>query len=151
MITTSAVEVAKKFVGQKEVDGPLSNPTILAMLRLEDASIQDDATAWCSAFVNFIAYLCGLPRSKSLLARSWLNIGIHVDIADAKADCDVVILSRGNLPQPGPDVINAPGHVGFFMGRSANGNILILGGNQGDAVSIESFNLVHLLDIRRLA
>lgn len=31
------------------------------------------------------------------------------------------------------------GHVGFVVGRDKNGNLMVLGGNQGDAVSIRPF------------
>ena len=31
------------------------------------------------------------------------------------------------------------GHVGFVVGRDATGNIMVLGGNQSDAVNVRAF------------
>jgi uncharacterized protein (TIGR02594 family) len=149
IMTTTAFDIAQRFVGTKEVQGTSSNPQVLAMLRLEDASIQDDATAWCSAFVNYIAWLLRLPRSKSLAARSWLSVGEAVELNYAQVGFDVVILKRGEGAQPGPEVLDAPGHVGFYAGVDGD-NVLLLGGNQGDQVSVASFPQSRILGIRRL-
>lgn len=145
----TAFDVARRFLGTTEVPGPRVNPVILAMLRLEDGSIVDDATAWCSAFVNFVAWLLDLPRSKSLAARSWLRIGAPVAIADARVGFDVVVLQRGNAPQPGADMLDAPGHVGFFAGLDGD-TVRVLGGNQGDAVTEARFPVARVLGVRRL-
>jgi hypothetical protein len=54
--------------------------------------------------------------------------------------------------QPGLEVVNAPGHVGFFAGYDAVREIVqLLGGNQEDAVSIASFPAERILGIRRLS
>jgi uncharacterized protein (TIGR02594 family) len=149
-IEISAYEIAQRFVGTKEVPGATSNPQILAMLRLDESGPEDDAVAWCSAFINYVAWLLRLPRSKSLRARSWLTIGEVIKLEDAEPGFDVVIFKRGSKTQPGPEVIDAPGHVGFFAGVDGQ-NILVLGGNQGDSVSIAPFPKSNLLGIRRLA
>ena len=150
MIQTSAFLLAQRFVGTKEIAGVAANPQVLAMLQLTDPSVQDDSVPWCSGFVNYIAWLLRLPRSKSLAARSWLAVGTPINYADARPDCDVVILSRGAPPQPGPEVVNAQGHVGFYAGTQGS-NVLILGGNQGDQVCIEQFPSFRVLGVRRLA
>lgn len=150
MINISAYEIAQRFVGIKEVSGKATNPQILAMLQLDNSWPQEDEVAWCSAFVNYIAWLLRLPRSKSLRARSWLQVGTPVDLLSAKADCDVVILKRGDSIQ-GPEVIEAPGHVGFFSGFDIpTQRVLVLGGNQKDSVCVESFPASKILGIRRL-
>ena len=141
--------IAQRFVGLKEVNGLASNPQILAMLRLDGSWPRTDEVPWCSAFVNYVAWLLRLPRSKSLGARSWLAVGRPIASRDAEAAFDVVVLQRGGANQPGPDVIAAPGHVGFFAGMEAD-RVLVLGGNQGDAVSLESFPASRILGIRRL-
>lgn len=145
----SAFELAQRFVGIKEISGSQSNPYILAMLHLDQDWPEGDEVPWCSAFINYIAWLLRLPRSKNLAARSWLGVGMTVDLPDAEAGFDIVILKRGSGEQPGPEVLDAPGHVGFFAGHQG-GNVLILGGNQNDTVSIAPFNAVRLLGIRRL-
>lgn len=146
----SAYELAQRFVGVKEVDGTTSNPQILAMLRLDDAWPDDDSVPWCSAFANYIAWLLRLPRSKSLRARSWLLVGEVIDLNNAEPGFDVVIFKRGSGTQPGADVINAPGHVGFYAGTEGT-KILVLGGNQSNSVSISAYPKNRLLGVRRLA
>ncbi|MCL2915995.1 hypothetical protein L2725_19835 [Shewanella corallii] len=61
----------------------------------------------------------------------------------------MVILKRGKGAQPGPDVIKAPGHVGFFAGFDGN-DVLVLGGNQSDEVNVGRYPASKLLGIRRL-
>lgn len=149
MLSVTAYEIANRFVGIKEVAGATSNAHVLAMLRLDAAWVEDDQTAWCSAFVNYVCWLLGLPRSKSLAARSWLSVGQSVPLSDARVGFDVVVLTRGTGKQPGPEIIAAPGHVGFYAGLDPKG-VLILGGNQGDAVSLAPFPRARILGIRRL-
>jgi uncharacterized protein (TIGR02594 family) len=145
----TAFDIAMRFVGVKEAQGVASNPLILAMLRLDDSWPQGDHVPWCSAFVAFVAWLLELPRSRSLAARSWLQVGAPVAIADAKPGNDVVILSRG-VDAPGAGVLSAPGHVGWYVGREGD-QVLVLGGNQGDAVSVAPFPVARVLGVRRLA
>jgi hypothetical protein len=62
----------------------------------------------------------------------------------------VVILSRGDNPPPA-SVIAAPGHVGFVSNyRASAQQVTVLGGNQGDAVSLVSYPTARVLGVRRL-
>jgi uncharacterized protein (TIGR02594 family) len=150
-IEITAFDLASRFIGLKEVAGPVSNPAILAMLQLDAKWPPDDETAWCSAFVNYICWLLRLPRSKSLAARSWLGVGRDIPLAQAEPGFDIVVLSRGGGTQPDATVIDAPGHVGFVAGFNVTfGWIEVLAGNQGDAVSVARFPLTRLLSVRRL-
>ena len=134
----TAYSLAQRFVGTKEVPGIASNPQVLAMLRLDGDWPADDQVPWCSAFVNYIAHLLRLPRSKSLAARSWLGVGIPVKLEDAKVGFDVVVLSRGS-----------GGHVGFFSATEGD-SVLLLGGNQSDSVGVSPYDRARVLGIRRL-
>lgn len=147
----TALSIAKRFLGLEEVPGAVSNPAILAMLRLDNKWPSGDEVAWCSAFVNTVAWLLDLPRSRSLAARSWLLIGTPVELKDARPGFDVVILKRGREPQPGAEVTEgASGHVGFFV-HAEDGKVFLLGGNQGDSVSIGSWAIQSVIGVRRLA
>ena len=145
----TAYDLAQRFVGIKEVPGTTSNPQILAMLRLDNKWPTDDEVPWCSAFMNYVAWLLRLPRSKNLLARSWLTVGTPLDIANAEPGFDVVVLKRGGRNQPGPSNVTAKGHVGWYAG-TIGGNLLLLGGNQDNSVSISEYSHTRLLGIRRL-
>ncbi len=149
MMVVTAFDIAQRFVGIEEVGGKVDNPQIMAMLKLDASWPDRDEVPWCSAFVNYVAWLLRLPRSKSLRARSWLEIGHRINIADARPGFDVVILQRGEGRQPGPEVIDAPGHVGFFAG--VDGDLIeVLGGNQSDTVKVSRYSKSRLLGIRRL-
>lgn len=145
----SAYELAQRFVGIKEVPGSTSNPHILAMLSLDAEWPKDETVPWCSGFVNYVAWLLRLPRSKSLRARSWLTVGEVIGLPEAEAGFDIVVFKRSGNNQPGPNVIKAPGHVGFFAGIEGN-KILVLGGNQNDSVNISHYPKSRLLGVRRL-
>lgn len=145
---TSVVEVASRFEGTKEVRGNAHNAQIVAMLELDSSWAHKDEIPWCSAFVNYVAFLLGLERTKSLRARSWLRVGTAVDSKEALPG-DIVIFSRGSY-RPGPEVIAAPGHVGIFLQTDPKG-VLVLGGNQGNAVSRKHYSLDDVLGVRRLS
>ncbi len=142
--------LAQRFVGIEEIAGAASNDHILAMLRLDQKWPDGDEVPWCSAFVNYVAWLLRLPRSKSLRARSWLAVGLPVTLDDSEPGFDVVVLKRGSGNQPGPDIIAAPGHVGFLAGME-DSKILVLGGNQSDSVNVSRYPKSRLLGIRRLS
>lgn len=109
-IKVTAFELAQRYVGTKEMAGELDSAAIMAMLRLDKSWPKHDEVPWCSAFTNWICWHLRLPRSKDLMARSWLKVGTAINIADAQPGFDVVILSRGSGAQPGPEVLDAPGH-----------------------------------------
>lgn len=100
-------------------------------------SIDPRVTPWCAAFVNAVLGAQGIEGTGKLNARSFLNFGTATD--DPKAG-DIVVFSRGTGGQ---------GHVGFFQGYDANGNILVLGGNQSNSVRVSSYSPDKLLGFRR--
>lgn len=151
-IPITPAALAARFVGVKEIAGAVHNPLVVAMLKLVAPGVSDDETAWCSAFVNWVAWLLGCQRSNSLAARSWLKVGAEVWPGDARAGFHVVVLKRGGGNQPGPEVTSgAPGHVGFFDGFDPDGKrVWVLGGNQGNAVSRAAFPRADILGIREI-
>jgi uncharacterized protein (TIGR02594 family) len=151
MKVVSMFELAQSFVGHNEIVGIEDDPLIMAMLRLDADWPEHDEVPWCSAFVNFICKMMKLPRSRSLRARSWLQVGHGVATSGGVVGSDIVVLSRGKGRQPGPEVIAAPGHVGFFAGHDGTKHVLVLGGNQGDQVSVARFPVKSILGVRRVA
>lgn len=151
---SAAYAIARRLVGEvTEMAGPTHNhPFIQWGLSLCGMGMEPpDETPWCSAFVNAVCFLAGLPRSRSAAARSWLRVGIGVDLSEAR-EGDIIVLRRGDGPQPGPDVISAPGHVGFCAGwtRAGMSTISVLAGNQSGAVSIKLFPIEQVLGVRRV-
>jgi uncharacterized protein (TIGR02594 family) len=136
---TSCFDIATRFVGVKETPGVASTPIVLAMLQLDGDWPKGDEIPWCSGFCNWVAWLLRLPRSKSLAARSWLEVGRPIRLEDAKAENDIVVLSR-----------DGGGHVGFFAAWQGD-RVFILGGNQSDGVNVSPFPLDRVIGVRRLA
>jgi len=146
----SAYDIARRMVGMAEIPGPQSHPMIDWAFREAGLPGARDDTAWCGAFRTLCGRLAGeTPPAKPARARSWLLWGEAVAISNA-ARGDTVILQRGNGPQPGADVIDAQGHVGFVSAMFPGAQeIEVLGGNQGDRVSFQRFPLVRVLGVRR--
>lgn len=148
-MSLQAFKIAERFTGIQEVGGNVDNPQIMAMLKLDNDWPSNDEVPWCSAFANYVAWLLRLPRSKDLRARSWLQVGQGVKLDDAEVG-DIVVLKRGKGTQPGPEVIDAPGHVGFYAGYSGDDFIEVLGGNQSNTVKVSRYDVSRLLGVRRL-
>ncbi len=134
--------LAQRYIGIKELsEQGKDHPLIQWWLSLCGFALDThDEIAWCSAFVNGIAWELRLPRSKSAMARSWLDVGTPVPMMQATVGRDVVVLKRGAPPS---------GHVGFYGGKDEE-KIYVLGGNQGNAVSLATFPLLDVLGVRRL-
>lgn len=151
-IELTAFDLAGRFLGLKEIPGGQNHPLISWWHSLcGEGLATPDEVPWCSAAMNGVAFLLGLPRSGSPAARSWLAVGAPVGLGEAEAGNDVVVLYRGNGVQPGPEVLAAPGHVGLFGSFAhGSGRILIRGGNQGDEFNDSWFPAERILGIRRL-
>ena len=134
-------QLAERFIGIQEVPGSGDNPQIMAMLKLDGTWPQHDEVPWCSAFMNYVCWLLRLPRSKSLAARSWLDVGHAITIDEAKPQYDVVILNRPPNPESG--------HVGFFSGVDES-KVYLLGGNQGNTVKVSGYDDSRIIGLRRL-
>lgn len=148
----TAFSLAQRYVGIQELSqAGKDHPLIQWWLSLCGFGLEAaDEIPWCSAFVNGIAWELRLPRSKSAMARSWLAVGEPVELSRARVGFDVIILRRGAGDQPGPEVLNAPGHVGFYAGVDM-GSALLLGGNQSNGVNVSRYPGDHVLGVRRLA
>ncbi len=147
----TALEVAQNlFSDVREVAGAEDHPLILAALRMAAAWPEHDEVPWCSAVPYMVTVALGLPRPErdGLMARSWLAVGTGIGLDDAEAANDLVVLSRGDDP-PGPEVLDAPGHVGFYVGVQA-AKVLVWGGNQRDAANLAYYPQSRILGIRRL-
>jgi uncharacterized protein (TIGR02594 family) len=150
-VLVTALDIAETYLGIEEGEGTADNPIVLGWLREAAPWPGGDQVPWCGAFARHVARRLRLPHPKEALgARRWLQVGTPVALADAQPGMDVVILKRGGGSQPGPEVIDAPGHVGFYAGRGP-GYVTVLGGNQSDAVTVSRFPSDRVLGIRRLA
>lgn len=126
---------ARKLIGVREIPGVNHHPLIVQMWRsIKRSGIKDDETPWCAAFVGHCLERVGIVSSRFESARSYMQWGqaLHRPALGC-----VVVLAR-----------NGGGHVGFLTGVSMDGDLLILGGNQGNEVNIRKFPRARLLGYR---
>ncbi len=137
------IQIAAAEIGQEELSGSTHNPRIIQYAEESGIKgISKDEVAWCSTFVNWVAFKCDLKRTNRANARSWLSVGKNVNSSPEPGD--IVIFWRES-PQ------SWKGHVGFFLGYSQNqSRVYCLGGNQGNAVSISAYPSDTILGFRRL-
>jgi uncharacterized protein (TIGR02594 family) len=132
------LEIARTYVGVREIPGPQHNPVIARWLHGLKAWWQDDETPWCGTFVAACLQQSGHPVARHWMrARAWLEWGLPINVGALGA---VAVIKRGDNPQQG--------HVGFVVGWSADGRLLLLGGNQSDEVNVRGFAPDRLLGYR---
>jgi len=130
--------LAEQELGISEIKGSsYHNQRILEYHKTTELKANDDETPWCSSFVNWCIVNAALKGTNKAYARSWLMWGNKINIP---AFGCVAVLSRTGNP--------AHGHVGFVVGMDDPEKILLLGGNQGDKVSVLSFPKSRLLGYR---
>lgn len=135
-----AYELAQQDLGTWEwADG--HNPKVVQYFAdVGHEWVKDDETAWCAAFVGAMIERSGGNSTRKLNARSYLEWGEPVELADAK-EGDIVVFSRG-------DPNGWQGHVGFFVKRVGT-HIEVLGGNQSNQVNKQRYPVSRLLSVRR--
>lgn len=118
---------ARSNIGVLEIKGANHNPKIVQWWKdIKRGGIKDDETPWCAAFVGAMLERNGIKSSRFESASSYLKWGVQLH--EPAYGCVVVFTREGG------------GHVGFVVGKDENGNLLVLGGNQSDAVNIKSFS-----------
>lgn len=128
---------ARELVGLKEIVGSRHEAKVLKFYAEAGHSwVKDDETAWCAAFANAMLGRAGIKGTGSLAARSFLSWGEK--LAKPRVGC-IVVFKRGSS--------SWQGHVAFFI-REVSGKIEVLGGNQGNAVSIAKYPKSSLLGYR---
>lgn len=133
-------EIARGYIGTTEGPGPENNPAIMAMYASVGHDwVEHDSVAWCAAFVGHCLERAGIRSTRKLTARSYLDWGIPVDIADTQPG-DIGVIPRGTS--------SWQGHV-FFIERIEGAWVWGLGGNQSNAVNVKRYPVSKLLGIRR--
>lgn len=113
-----------------------NNPRILWYHSLTTLRATDDETPWCSSFMCAAAFSAAFKSTRSAAAKSWLGYGVEGNGSIG----DIVIFSR------------AGGHHVAFVHKvykPGDKNICVLGGNQGNSVSVANYKAENLLAFRR--
>lgn len=131
--------VALRDFAVAETLGGGSSAEILAMAQGLALSYTKDEVPWCGLAIAHWTHQVGLALPEAPLAsRSWLSWGAKAETPELG---DVTVLWRG-APS------NWEGHVGLFVTRRG-ALVYLLGGNQGNAVTIVPFNVARVLGYRR--
>lgn len=134
------VALAELKAGVKELPGASrNNPRILDYHRITTLRATTDEVSWCASFVSFCLETAGVPSTKSAAARSYDKYGQNVKGKLRLGD--ILVKRRGNSAWQG--------HVGFFAGMGSPSTVKLLGGNQGDRISIADFPLSVFHSFRR--
>jgi uncharacterized protein (TIGR02594 family) len=131
------LRIARGQLGVKEIPGRESNSRIIDYLKTTtiDAKAHNDSTAWCSAFANWVVTQGGLRGTNSAAAVSWRRWG---EDAHGPAFGAIAVI----------DHRNGRGHVGFVAGVTTSGRVILLGGNQRDAVRYSVFGTSKMVSYR---
>lgn len=125
---------ARRDLGRRETLGPNDSPWLRQIL----ASLSGSwlrGQPWCGGAVAWWMQSSGIAYPKAWYrARAWLDWGMPLD---QPAVGSVVVFERAG-----------GGHVGLTVGYDERGRLMVLGGNQGDAVSIAPFDLARVLGYR---
>jgi uncharacterized protein (TIGR02594 family) len=131
------IMVASSYLGQRETPGPGFNAWIKNMWMglpsgrtfWKDYGEDDSKLPWCGAFMALVFKQCGLAFPDHYASSlAWRNLGPQ--LKEPRYGCLAVRGNRGR-----------GGHVGLVITESTAGNhILLLGGNQSDAVTQQWFN-----------
>ncbi len=132
------LKTAHSYLGLRELPGAKHNPKILEWWSKIRAPFSDDETPWCAAFVGGVLEESKIRSSKSASARSYQ----YWDFPLAGPSVGAIAVFWRNKKK------GWKGHVGFIVGRNVNNDLMILGGNQGDKVSILPFPTKRVLSYR---
>lgn len=126
---------ARSHIGLREIPGAQTAPTIQRWLADLGAWWRDDETPWCGVAVAAWMRAAGIePPPNWFRAKAWLAFGMP--LSEPVAGCVVVFERPGG------------GHVGLVTGVDQIGRLLVLGGNQGNAVSEVPFARERVLGYR---
>ena len=133
------LRLAMTYDGLREWPGQKHNPKIIEWFaKVGHAWVKDDERAWCAAFVGGVLEECGIKGSGRLQARSFLKWG--VELPEPPVGC-IVIFWRGKKK-------GFKGHIGFVVGQDSAGNLMVMGGNQGNQANIRKFKRDRVLGYR---
>lgn len=132
--------LARPMIGTEEqLPNGKANPKVNAMFEaVTTLSTPYDCrkTPWCAIFMNWLFKRLNIPGTNSAMARSFGDSRNFVRIDKPFIGCVVVLWRPASKERPYDD--GSTGHVGMYAGETAT-HVLILGGNQGDAISIAKF------------
>jgi uncharacterized protein (TIGR02594 family) len=115
--------LAATQLGVSEIKGAQHRAEILQYWRkIKRGGIVNDETPWCAAFVGAMLEMSSIESTRFESAASYMLWGRRLALPVQGA---IAVLDH---------------HVAFVAGIRSDGRIMLLGGNQGDAVTIAAFS-----------
>lgn len=133
----SWMQTALGELGQHEIAGPETNKRIIEYHMTTSLKATSDEVAWCSAFTNWVMAQHGIVGTNSAAAISWEKWGGAIE---PRLGC-IVVMRRNDPSNP------LARHVGFLW-WDAGKEMVILGGNQNNTVSLQAFNINRVVAYR---
>ena len=118
---------AHLHVGQRKLPHVQVVPAMARWLQQLGALWRGDEVPWCGPVLAAWMQACDIPPARAWYrAKGWLDWGTPIPAPVVGA---VVVLDRAG-----------GGHVGLVVGKDPRGRLLVLGGNEGSAVSVVPFD-----------
>jgi len=125
-----------RMLGTLERQGPGDNPRIIDWAKQEGGEIAEDFThdsiPWCALFANHCLTAAGLQGTETLWALDFAGNWPALRLPGMAVGAFAPMKRKGG------------GHIMMIAGRDQHGNVMGLGGNQSDAVTIEPFAISRL-------
>jgi uncharacterized protein (TIGR02594 family) len=125
------LQAGMSYIGTKEVPGAKDNKIIIDWAKEEGGDIAHeythDSIPWCALFANMTLTKAGLKGTETLWALDFAGNWPSVKLLGPAVGAFAPMLRDGG------------GHIGIVVGQDQNSNIMLLGGNQSDAVNIKPF------------
>lgn len=133
------MKIAIDEIGISEISGVEHNERILEYHSVTRGGIAPDEIPWCASFVCWVLNKAGFVNPKSKASRDFIDFGLSVS-SDSMQYGDIVLLSR--------TLDRTKGHVGFLFSETEK-SVNLLGGNQGNQVSVSPFDKSRIIYIGR--
>jgi uncharacterized protein (TIGR02594 family) len=129
------------LVNRRKVSNPVVQRYVAKAMHRASWDGNTLTTPWCAYWVNAKLEYNGVTGTVSGMARSFLRWGVAVE-DDDWAVGDIIVFWRGRHND------GVTGHVGFIV-RWDDSYVWVLGGNQGDKVTVQKFSWAKILGVRR--
>ena len=136
------MDIAKTQLGQTQIAGDQHNLRILqyhATTTLNAVDAKKDETFWCASFVSWCMEQAGINGARSASSGAW-GAWKGGDKLTEPALGSIMWLDGSNMVIDGEEKNTGYGHVGFVVGKTSDGKIVLLGGNQSDMVRYSAYN-----------
>lgn len=130
------LQAGLKLIGTKEASGAKDNAAIIDWAHDEGGSIAKeythDSIPWCALFANHCLTKAGIKGTETLWALDFAGKWPSIKLGGPAVGAFAPMLRDGG------------GHIIQVVGKDSRGNIMGLGGNQSDQVSVVAFPVSRL-------